>query len=131
MNAEKRLGWVHIVRSRNEFEKLHSFISDINVTVEGYCAIDGSFNLKSGQKIGLENHISVALLTSSWSRDEVQKIIDSGIIDPDLTFSLRDIDEKYLDINQESSLIRFKRAKYFRWHGDFIKFLSQKKIFYS
>ena len=113
-------GWIHIVDSLDKIREIHSYISSRDdVSVGAWVITYNSLVCKDNRTIGKKNMKNGAILTTTYSREPIIKMVDLGLISWDSTVELDGLS------NEELTEVDFGRkirnAKYYDNYEEFRK----------
>ena len=113
-------GWVHLVESIEEVEKIHSYISKcLDISIGAWAVIDGPLLCNNNKSIGSKNKENWAILTTTYSKEPIIKMVNLGLIEWKNTVELDDIAIRGLEKVEFG--IKIKNAIYYEDFGEFKK----------
>ena len=114
------LGWIHIIKSKEHFEELKSFIFNNSEIYLGVWAVfDGSLLCKDGRVIGKEGEKNFVILTNTFNKAPIAKMVEIGLTDFNSTVELDDLMDNELEDAEFGKKV--KKAKYYKKYGEFKK----------
>lgn len=133
MHKEKLVGWVHIFFSMEDLNNFITYISastrDIKIYVQFYAVIFRPLSFKNGMIINPNGNELFAVLTESFSYEDIEKLVNKGLTDFKRTFPLEELDEIELEIDTSSLTARIRDSQYFKYYSKFIDYLKEKDLF--
>ena len=119
-------GWIHIINSKEDYERLWKYIGEIReIYLGNFLIINGSLTCKDGRVIGNEGEKMVAITTMTYEKEPMETMIKSRIINPSMTVLITDLDpDELIKTNEGANLIK-KRIKDFEKPSEFKKYLRK------
>lgn len=94
--------WIHIIDSEETYKKLWEIIGKYRELYLGmFIVIDGLLTCKDGRSFGKKRELTAAIITSTFNRDTMESMINSGIIDSSKVALFDDLNPEEVDPESE------------------------------
>jgi len=112
------IGKIILAKSPEHFNKIDSYITlKDSILISYQIVIKGPFRCKDGRVIGEKGKYVLALLASSYNREDFNKLIAEQLIDAESMVWYDDILEEDLRHNTPYGP-RIKNSRYYAWPSD-------------
>ena len=116
-------GWIHLLDTVGEIEKITSYIlNSTNISIGSWVIIDGPIMCSNGRLIGSENKKNWAVLTTTFNKNPIKKMVKLGLLNWENTAELDELSSVELELADFGKKI--KKAIYFENFSEFKKNIS-------
>lgn len=123
-------GWIHFIDSKETYEKLwNNLIKNDDLMLGSFIVIEGSLTCKNGRVIGKKGEIIAGITSGTFTKESMEKIFESKMIDSSITILIDDLSPEELVMDDESESMIKKIIKSFEKPSDFENYLE--KIHYK
>lgn len=122
--------WIHLINSKEEYEKIWEVIINYReLHLEMFIMVEGSLTLKDGRIFGNEGEKFAGIITYTYEKETMERMINSGIIDSSRVVLFEDLPPEEVDPESEYTSGIKKEIKNFEGPSAFETYLE--KIHYK
>ncbi|MEJ2252493.1 MAG: hypothetical protein P8Y97_22890 [Candidatus Lokiarchaeota archaeon] len=118
--------WIHIINSLEDYKDLWNKIFNIRELHLGmFIVVNGSLTLKNGTELGNKGEIFAAIITYTYEKETMDRLIELGKINPSTLILFDDITQEELTDESEYSSGIKKEIKNFEKPSEFRNYLEK------